>query len=516
MYFINPDGSDPNKPKQIWTQGETEASSCWFPTVDSPNQKSSQEMIITVDSIYQTLSNGALMFQTENGDGTRTDYWKQDLKHAPYLFMMAIGEYAIVEDEWNGIPVNYYVEKEYESHARNIFPNTVEMLQFYSDTLNYNYPWDKFDQIIVRDYVSGAMENTSAVIYGEVLQGDERYLVDYSGEDVVAHELFHHWFGDLITTESWSNIPLNESFATYGEFLWMQHKYGKDAAEYHLNKDLKRYLSDARISKKPMIRYHYSTRDDLFDTHTYQKGGRIVHMLRKYLGDELFFASLNKYLEKFAFKSAEIHDLRLVFEEVSGEDLNWFFNQWFFHSGHPEILVEKSFDDSTKTLSVDLIQKQEGDSVPNSFRLFTEIEVISVDGKIETFPIEIIERKQHFEFVLDYEPKIVKLDANNDLLAVIDQDISTEDAIYMYQKDNNYLDRYAAISLSKMKSDSLYFDVLLKALEDPFWKIRNLAIKSSKRLTEQRSEAFYAHLIRLANTDPKSSVRAEALSLIHI
>ena len=235
LYFINAAGSEAGKPKQIWTQGETESNSFWFPTIDKPNERCTQEMYITVADNYKTLSNGVMLSSTKNSDGTRTDYWKMDKPHAPYLFMMAIGEFAVVKDVWQGKDVLYYVEPKYEQYARDIFPNTPELLTFFSQKLGYDYPWSKFAQIVVRDYVSGAMENTTSVIFGDYVQKTKRELLDdhFTNDKVVAHEMFHHWFGDLVTTESWANLTLNEGFANYSEYLWLEHKYGKETADKH-------------------------------------------------------------------------------------------------------------------------------------------------------------------------------------------------------------------------------------------------------------------------------------------
>ena len=219
LYFINPTGSDPNKPTQIWTQGETEASSCWFPTIDSPNQKTSQEIYITVPNRFKTLSNGLLISEEVKG-ANRTDYWKFNEKHAPYLFFMGIGEYEVIEDVYKNIPVNYYVEKKYASLAREIFGLTPEMIGFFENKLGVSYPWSKYSQIVARDYVSGAMENTTAVIHGESAYQLKGQLIDENRqENTIAHEIFHHWFGNLVTTESWSNLALNESFANYSQYL---------------------------------------------------------------------------------------------------------------------------------------------------------------------------------------------------------------------------------------------------------------------------------------------------------
>ncbi|MFA5297017.1 MAG: M1 family metallopeptidase, partial [Lutibacter sp.] len=219
LYFIDPKGEDPNKPTQVWTQGETESNSCWFPTIDSPNQKTSQEIYMTVPDKFVTLSNGTLKSQTKNANGTRTDYWKMDQKHAPYLVFIGAGEFSIVKDSWNGLEVNYYVEPAYEKEAKAIFGNTPEMITFYSNITGIPFPWDKYSQIVVRDYVSGAMENTTAVVHAEDAQQKKGQLIDNNEwESTIAHELFHHWFGDLVTTESWSNLTVNESFATYSVY----------------------------------------------------------------------------------------------------------------------------------------------------------------------------------------------------------------------------------------------------------------------------------------------------------
>ncbi len=232
LYFINPKGEDKDKPTQIWTQGETEATSAWCPTIDKPNQKTTDEISMTVPDKYVTLSNGKLVSQKKNADGTRTDTWKMDLPHAPYLFFMGVGDYAIIKDSYKGKEVSYYVEKEYAPVARKIFGLTPEMIAFYSRITGVDYPWVKYAQITGQDYVSGAMENTTATLHSSAAQQDARQLTDGNvWEEVIAHELFHQWFGDYVTTESWSNITLNESFADYSETLWDEYKYGKDAGD---------------------------------------------------------------------------------------------------------------------------------------------------------------------------------------------------------------------------------------------------------------------------------------------
>src|SRR5664280_1768249 len=352
LYFINPLGNDKKKPTQIWTQGETESNSGWVPTIDKPNQRQTDEISMNVPDKYQTLSNGILVTSRKNSDGTRTDTWRMNLPHAPYLLMMAVGEYSIVKDSYKGKEVSYYVEKEYAPVARKIFGNTPEMIAFFSKITGVEYPWPKYSQIVGRDFVSGAMENTTATLHNESAQQDARQLIDENRwEDVIAHELFHQWFGDYVTCESWSNITLNESFADFSEMLWEEHKHGSDAAAEHSYNSMLNYFQGGN-EKKNLVRFYYKDREDVFDLVSYQKGGRILNMLRNCVGDSAFFKSLNLYLRTRKFNSAEAQDLRLAFEEVTGQDLNWFWNQWYYGSGHPKLDINYDYSADGKTASV--------------------------------------------------------------------------------------------------------------------------------------------------------------------
>ncbi|NOQ92794.1 MAG: M1 family peptidase, partial [Flavobacteriaceae bacterium] len=392
LYFIDPDETDPKKPTQIWTQGETESSSCWFPTIDSPNQKTSQEIYITVPNKYITLSNGLLKSQTENSDGTRTDYWKFDQKHAPYLFFMGIGEYSIVKDKWKDIAVDYYVEKEYEQYAQEIFGLTPEMIQFFSDYTGVEYIWPKYAQIVGRDYVSGAMENTTAVIHGEMVYQTSSQLIDENTwESTIAHELFHHWFGDLVTAESWSNLTVNESFANYSEYLWFEYKYGKDAADDHRYDEIQGYISPEN-ELKDLVRFHYNSREDMFDGVSYNKGGAILHMLRNYIGDAAFKEGMKVYLNDNKFGTGEAHQLRLAFEKVSGKDLNVFFNQWYFSSGHPKLEIKYTYSEAANLVTVQINQTQE-----NKFEFPLAIDVYE-GAKPKRYNVWIDEKEKSFTF----------------------------------------------------------------------------------------------------------------------
>lgn len=510
LYFIDPKDKDPEKPTQIWTQGETESSSCWFPTIDKPNEKITTDISITVPKKFVTLSNGLKTKSSNNKDGTRTDVWEMDLPHAPYLVMMAIGEFAVVKDSWNKIEVDYLVEPEYEPYAKEIFGNTPEMLEFFSEITGVPYPWQKYSQVVVRDYVSGAMENTSATLFGEFVQQTSTEMIDGNNEDIIAHELFHHWFGDLVTCESWSNLPLNESFATYGEYLWKEHKYGRDEADLHLQKDLSTYIEESYQKKVDLIRFDYDKREDMFDRHSYQKGGCVLHMLRKAVGDEAFFESLKVYLTDNSFKAAEIHHLRLAFEKVTGRDLNWFFNQWFLDKSHPLLEVEWEWSMEDSTINLTLSQNQNLEVSP-LYKLPLEI-AIGNGSEIRKETIIFEEEEQEFTFKSDSKPTYLFVDAEHQLLGQITQQLSVEEARELYIHGELYRDRFVAIDiLLNNGSEPGVSEILKLALRDKFWKIRSYTLNRLDDVLASDPDNFKSILMQLASTDPNSQVRSQAI-----
>ncbi len=512
LYFINADGADPSKPKQIWTQGETESNSFWFPTVDKPNERCTQEMYITVDNKYKTLSNGLMLSSKKNADGTRTDYWKMDKPHAPYLFMMAIGEYAVVHDKWRNIDVDYYVEPKYEKDARDIFPNTPELLEFFSTKLGYTYPWPKFSQVVVRDYVSGAMENTTAVIFGEYVQKNKRELLDdhMTNESVVAHEMFHHWFGDLVTCESWSNLTLNEGFANYSEYLWFEHKHGRDEADHHELEEQEGYIFSAAGGGHPLIHFGYNSREDMFDAHSYNKGGAILNMLRTYVGDDAFFASLQRYLKKNEFSDVEAHELRLAFEDVTGQDLNWFWNQWFYAAGHPQLDIKYGWDEAGKKASVTLTQSQEGENVPNVFDLPMAVDLYDANGKVSRQRIRMTKREQTFTFDAVAKPALINVDAEKNLLAVKTDNHTPEEYAFMYRHAPLFRDRHEALAGLKASESPLSAPVFVEALNDKFWSLRLEAMDGP----DLKNAAVLTAVAKMADSDAQPGVRAVALTLL--
>lgn len=518
LYFINPKGEDKNKMPQIWTQGETEASSVWFPTIDSPNAKTTQEIYITVDDKYTTLSNGSLISSKSVADGKRVDHWKQELPHAPYLFMMGIGEFKVVKDSYtkpdgSTMEVNYYVEPEWEGSAQDIFGETPAMIDFFSKKLGVDYPWDKYHQIVVRDYVSGAMENTGAVIFGDYVYKNKRELLDGTDQSTIAHELFHHWFGDLVTCESWSNLTLNESFANYSQYLWDEHRYGVDEAAYNAEGEADGYFQSAEMQGyHDLVWFDYDEKEQMFDGHSYNKGGRILHMLRNYIGDEAFFLAINKYLEDNKFKAAEFHQLRLAFEEVCGEDLNWFFNQWYLGSGHPSLVFEQTNDTVANKLTLTVEQTQDLSQFP-IFKLPTQVAIFDNDGK-HIHKVVIDEINETFEFEYNGELKGILYDDQNMLLAKIREDKTTDQYIYQYYHGENYAARKLGIMKGTKDKTAKGQQLILDGLNDPFWNIRVLAIGKTGKLRDGMKAKGIEMMTAMAKNDPSSAVRSAALNAI--
>jgi aminopeptidase N len=513
LYFINPDGTEKDKPTQIWTQGETESSSAWFPTIDKPNQKTTEEISMTVLSKYVTLSNGKLISQRKNTDGTRTDTWKMDLPHSPYLFMMAVGDFKIYHDKWRDKPVDYYLEPKYAPYAKDIFGMTPEIIEFYSKTLGIDYPWNKYAQIVVRDYVSGAMENTTATLHGEYVQETRRELLDayYDfGRSTIAHELFHQWFGDYVTTESWSNLTVNESFADFSETLWAEHKYGQDAGDAHFYDDMQNYLSDPANTGKNLVRFYYNDKEDVFDAVTYQKGGSILNMLRSYLGNDAFYKGLNIYLKNNAFKNAEAQQLRLALEEASGRDLNWFFNQWYYGSGHPVLNITYKWDEASKTETVFIKQQQRG----NGFDLPMAIDIYA-GGKKERHQIWVRSKADSVSFKVAVKPDLVNVDADKKTVCQKTDNKALSEFVFQYFNAPLYIDRLEAINAAaKQQHDKGAQKVLIAALKDKYYELQIDAIKNLDLMNDDILHAAQPVLTPLARSDVNTLVRSAAIDAL--
>jgi len=513
LYFVNADGAEPYQPVQIWTQGETSANSHWFPTFDHPNFRSAFRITMHVPDSFRTLSNGTLAATRPEPGGMRADTWVQQQPIPPYLVMMAAGNFAVSADTCKGKEVSYYVPQPYGPYARDIFRNTPEMMGYFSELLGVDYPWDKYSQVVGYDYVSGAMENVSASLFGAFNLKDRRQLADDNNDYIVAHELFHQWFGDYVTAESWSNLTLNESFADYSEHLWATHKYGKAAGQLVWQQGLNKYLGQAAWSDPPLIRFHYRTQEDMFDRVSYSKGGLILHYLRQLTGDAAFFDALHLYLTQNAGRSAEATQLRLAVEQVTGRDWNWFFDQWYYRGGHPVLDITYSYDDRQQQLLVKVIQAQP-DSV-GLYRLPLKMQVLT-ESSVRT-DHRLLQRKEE-TFAYPYENgkrPVIVLDAGHWLPGVINDRKEAWQWQLQYRFSGDRLSKAQALKgCMAMRGNDTALAMLTDALSDKDPYLRQLAIGSRDPGSEKLPASWIAALGRIAAADPDNKARAAALRVL--
>jgi len=435
--------------------------------------------------------------------------------------MMGVGEFKVVKDVYTRpdgtkMDVNYYVESQWESSAKAIFGETPAMISHFSKLLGVEYPWDKYHQIVARDYVSGAMENTGAVVFGDFVYKTERELLDGNDQSTIAHELFHHWFGDLVTCESWSNLPLNESFANYSQYLWDEYRYGQDEADFQAEVETDGYYQSAQMQGyHNLIWFDYYDKEQMFDGHSYNKGGRILHMLRNHLGDDAFFKGIQLYLTTNKFKPAEFHQLRLAFEEVSGQDLNWFFNQWFLGAGHPVLDVNYETDTINHKISVIVGQKQDLELSP-IFRLPVDIAVYDSEGK-HVYKMLIDSLNQKHTCGYSGELKSIVFDDQKMLLAKIREEKPSEQYLFEYYNATRYKARKEGLlfgTQGPIVKTQKGQQLILDALNDKFWDIRLIAIEKAVKLKDENVGKANKLIRDLAMNDPNSGVRAAALGYL--
>lgn len=509
-YFINTDGKRPCVPRQFWTQGEPESASAWFPTIDAPNQKTTQRLCVTIEDSLVSLSNGILVSQKKLPGGLRQDCWELTQPHAPYLFALVVGNFKIIKDTWRGKELLYYMEPAWAAHAQAIFGRTPQMLEFFSNRLGVEFPWPKYGQVIVRDFVSGAMENTTAVIHGDMLFYDKAKALTDNYETVVAHELMHHWFGNLVTCESWAQLPLNESFADYSEYLWLEHADGIEEAEEHRRQSFFTYTAGAREKKVPLIRFDYGDPMAMFDAHSYQKGGLTLHYLRNIVGDSAFFLSLRQYLIDNAYKAADIDHLRHAFEKVTGEDWTWFFDQHFRRRDEVRLLIKGETRGDTLILEV----RQRGyDTLQGPYRYRLAIAVLSGNG-YEELPFEyekdtLIRLVRSGVQYADVDPKRLFIGLSRRDYPSAWWDAILSEGKYLWQR----LDALSEVQ-PFLSADSEKLARLISAYRKGGAVWKKEIWEALQLLADSEAVAQILPLLREALSDPNARVRAAAWSFL--
>jgi len=477
LYFIAPDSIFPNKRYEVWTQGEGEDNRYWFPCYDYPNDKATTEVIITTDVAYQTLSNGELIMIIENPDGTRTWHWSLSKPHSSYLVMLAVGNYDVVEDGWKDVPIFSYGPPGELENIKRCYGETDDIIKFFSEYSNYKYPWGRFSQVAVQDFIYGGMENTGAVVLFDGSVYDDRVPPDYNATGLVAHELAHMWWGDVVTCKNWNEIWLNEGFATYFEALYKEYSLGKDEFDYSILKKSDEVLEVDSIKRMPIYTRHGLT------TNTYSKGALVLNMLRHQMGDEMFKKALNNYITKYEYQNVVTKNL---LDEVNGifnnnpefdrkpVDFSYFFEEWIYKAGQPEFKGNYRFNYSTNELSLNILQIQ-NPKESSVFQTPVEVELVTEKSKkkytIRTTTVRGISN----EYKLDGKLLNVNFNPGNSVLCKAYVTKPKEMWLYQLEKSENAIDRImAARGLKDFINDYDVIDRLSWYMRnDKFWGVRN-------------------------------------------
>ena len=512
VHFVIPDASEPSQPKMVWTQSEPEDARYWFPCFDSPSDRLTSEIVTVAPANFVVLSNGTLEGKKDNGDKTATWHWSQTKSHSPYLISVVAGDFEVLEQAWDGIPVLSYVPRGRLADAPRSFEKTPAMMQFFSEKIGYRYPWPKYAQICVDEYAWGGMEHTSATTLNLNTLHDERAHQDVSSINLVAHELAHQWWGDLLTCKDWGELWLNESFATYFATLWREHDEGWDEAAWERHREAESYFGEDARYRRSIVNYKYNSPMNMFDSHSYPKGGRVLHMLRFELGDDSFWRALRRYAEVNQFRTVETADLRIAIEDATGQGMSWFFDQWVYHGGHPEFAVGWEWDAANKDVRLAVKQTQKVDETTPLFRTSAEIE-IALPGETLTRRIQITKAEETYHFQVKERPARVCFDPRDWILKKLTFSKSKEELLDQLANDKNVMCRLQAVQgLAEHKDDPQVAAALQSAAgKDPFWGIRQ---ETMKVIGKMNGDAARKALIAAAKDDPKSFVRRDAISAL--
>ncbi|MEH2450331.1 M1 family metallopeptidase [Nostoc sp.] len=539
IYFIQPDKHYPNKPTQVWTQGEDEDSRFWFPCFDYPGQLSTSEIRVRVPNPLVAISNGELIDTTEDGD-YKIYHWSQQQVHPTYLMTLAVGDFAEIRDEWRGKPVTYYVEKGREEDAKRSMGKTPRMIEFLSQKYGYPYAFPKYAQVCVDDFIFGGMENTSTTLLTDRCLLDERAALDNRNtESLVVHELAHQWFGDLVVIKHWSHAWIKEGMASYSEVIWTEQEYSLEEAAYYRLLEARRYISeDSSRYRRPMVTHVYREAIELYDRHIYEKGSCVYHMIRFQLGDELFWQAIQTFVEDNAHKTVETVDLLRAIEKATGRNLLFLFDQYVYRGGHPDFKVAYSWDGDANLAKITVTQTQAAEGkngskdlfdlkIPIGFGYPQQEEVRSEElgvknnsqlqthnSQLKTFVVRVNEREQSFYFPLENKPLFISFDVGNNYLKTVALEYPIPELKAQLESDPNPISRiYAAEALAK-KGGLEVTKALSAALKnDPLWGVR---VEVAKQLAQINLDQAFDGLV-LGLKDKNAYVRrsvVEALAQI--
>lgn len=512
LYFVTPTEHQPDKPIQVWTQGEDEDSRYWFPCFDYPGQLATSEIRVRVPKPYQALSNGELVEATEDGE-FKIFHWVQRQVHPSYLMTLAVGDFDEIRDEWRGIPVTYHVEKGRKDDARRTMGKTPAMIEFFSDRFGYAYPYPKYAQVCITDFTFGGMENTSCTLLTDRCLLDERAALDNrNSESLVAHELAHQWFGDLLVINHWAHAWVKEGMATYSEVLWTDHEYGAEEAAYYRLGEMRSYLSeDKRRYRRPMVTHVYREPIELYDCHIYEKGACVYHMIRTELGDELFWQAMHHFVNQFAHQTVETLDLVRTIEASTGRNLRFLFDQYVFRGGHPDYKVAYSWDAESHLAKVTVTQTQAkaGDKGTQSglFDLKVPIGFGFVNGDavtVKPLTVRLYEQEQVLYFPLEAKPDFISFDVGNHYTKTVKLEYPLPELKAQLAHDPDPISRIYAAQAIAQKGNLEAVAALETALtSDRFWGVR---AEVAEQLAEIKLDQAIAALHK-GLADPHPQVR---------
>jgi aminopeptidase N len=502
LYFILPDKDDPGRAKEIWTQGEAEDTHHYIPIYDYPNDRTTSEMILTVPGDWLTVSNGKLLGVQDAPNGQKTWTWRQSLPVSTYLISFVAGEFKEKKDTWHNIPISYNVPRGMEDTIDPTFHHTKEMLDFFSDRFGVAYPWEKYAQTAVDEFVASGMENVSATTLAarDIVHSDLASERPEEADGLISHEMTHQWFGDLVTCKDWTNTWLNEGFATFGGILWEEHYYGVDASDYRYWRQQNSWMQSKELYPIPIV-----TRD-INDSveyvgNVYDKAGWVIHMLREQMGDDAFFRALKHYLEANRLQNVVTADLAKAVEESSGTNVDQFFDQWIYGAGAPRFTVRSTYDDTAKKVSLSVKQMQKVEGHVGLFRVPIDVSITTASGETH-FPIEVSKADETFTFSVNGPPLMVLFDKGDKILKSVDFQKTPEEWIRQLRTAPDVPDRAdAAFALGNLRDNEAAANALGEAaLRDKFWGVREEALRSLGRINS--SPARKQVLAALSNDQP--------------
>jgi aminopeptidase N len=497
----------------IWSQGEATETRNWIPTYDAANDKTTWEFLVTADTGLKVLSNGRLVEVKPAGAGKQVWHWAQETPASTYLYSVAVGPFAVLHDEWRGIPVEYWVDPDTVEAGWRTFGETPSMIELYSRLTGVNYPWAKYDQSVIADFTYGGMENVSATTQTDLVLHAAGEEPEQNGRRLVAHELAHQWFGDYITTANWAHAWLNEGLTTYMESVHDEKTRGWNDAELIWWGQQQEAMAGDQNGERPLVWGRYPGDDPIilfFSGHVYQKGAQVAHQLRRLLGDSLFWAGMHRFLTDNALRPVETPDYAVAFEKTCHCDLDWFFDQWAYGIGYPRLQVTRQWDSTAKALRLTVEQTQKIDSLHPLFRFPATVRV-TTRGTIVRQEVTVSKQRETFSIPLPAPPLSFRFDEGGWLLGTIKTDQTAAELAQLARHDLDVSARnWALCALDSMPDSAAVQARRFIVLNEHVAALRREALRQLAGDSARESR----DVARSALRDPDSQVRAQALTTL--